>query len=883
MRAWFRLLWKLRFGWRRASLDRELEEEMRFHLDMARQEQGGDPRRAFGNATLWKEDSRSVWGFNWFDTLAQDVRFAFRAYRRDWSSTTAAGAALALGIGLATAIFTVVNAVLLQPLPYREPQRLVMVWAVNKQQGWDQEKMSIPEMRDWERSGLFEGIVGFMPNMTSITGPGESELTHGYAVTPGFLPLLGAQPMLGRAFSAEEESKGGNKKLVLLRHSFWMRRFGGDPRVVGQKILVQDEPYTIAGVMGPEFQFFNRQTDLYVPTPWQPSETNFRGRLVRVIARLKDGISLEQAQARANVQAEAFARDHPESNRGWTIQLSPVPVDTTGPVRQALWVLLASVGMVLVIACANVANLLLTQGIARSREIALRIALGAGRMRVFRQLLTESLLLAAISGALGYGLARVAVSYLRGTLPAQYSFGRFLIQMERIQVDGWVALFAAAVAPLVAVLIGVLPAWRASRMDLNDAMKDAARSTSGSSAARRLQNLLVTGELTIALVLAIGAALLAQSFGQLYEQGPGFRPDSINSMYIGLPMYERRIRDNEEFRRVASGMFDRALQSVAAIPGVRAIAAVSHLPLAGFYYLADFTVEGLMTTREDQPHAIDRYVSNTYHEALGVPLRQGRYFNAFDRPGSDRVVLVNEQFARRYLGERGALGRRIRYGVAGAPNPDAWYTIVGVVAGERAGGMEEEPKPMVYVSMDQNPWTYFHLIVKTDMSLGTTVEAVKKELHKISPKIAPYEIRTFDDLVLDSTWRVRYSMMMLIALAGVALALAALGVYGVLSYAVRRRTREIGIRMALGADRPTILYLVARDGMKLALAGIVAGVAGASALAQFLSSLLFGVRAIEPPTYAAVCGFLALVVLGACLVPARRASSLLPVDALREE
>lgn len=875
-----RILWKLRHGWRKKALDRELAEEMQFHMEMLEQESAGSARREFGNLAHITEDSRANWGWTWVETVMQDLRLAFRVLPRHWSSTAAACAALALGVGFSIAVFTIVNAILLRPLPYRQPDRLVMVWAVNQQQGWDQEKMSAPEMVDWQRSGLFESVVGFTPNMTSITGPGEPVLTHGYAVTRGFLQLLGMQPMLGRAFSDEEERKGGEKNRILLRHSFWMRRFGGDPNVIGQRLLIADKPYIITGVMGPEFQFFNRQTDLYVPIEWDPSESTNRGRGLRLVARLKDGIALEQAQARANVLAETLAREHPESNRGWTVRLSPLPVDTTGPVRPVLWVLLGSVAMVLMIACANVTNLLLAQGIARSKEVALRLALGAGRARIMRQMLTENLLLAITAGAAGYGLAHLAVHNFRSALPEQFSSGRSLIQMERIQIDGWVALFAVVVVPATAVLFGLIPAWRNSRADFNEAMKDTGRTTGAGSGERRLQGMLVTFEIAIAVVLVIGAALLARSFERLYEQGPGFQPAKLKSMYVSLPTYEHQIRNGADWQRVSRSLYERAMSAVGTAPGIAAAAGVSHMPLAGFYYLADFEIEGQPSSRDEKPHAIDRYVSNNYHSTLGMPLLEGRYFESFDRPESGRVVVVNEQFARHYLTGKPAAGRRLRYFGAGA---DQWYTIVGVVRGERAGGMEEEPKPMIYFSMNQSPWGLFHLIVKTDVDLPSTVNMVRTALHQISPKIALYEVRTLDDLVLDSTWRIRYSMMMLAAMASVALVLAALGVYGVLNYAVRKRTREIGVRMALGADRHAVLKLVASDGMRLAVAGIGAGLVAACLLTRFLTSLLFGVHAIEPMLFVFVSIFLAAVALMACLLPARRASGLQPLEALREE
>jgi putative ABC transport system permease protein len=877
MRAWSRFLWKLRYGWRRGALDHELQEEIRFHLDQLKQVHPNPAaaRREFGNVGLLMEDSRSAWGWRWAGNFVQDLRFAARSFKRDWTSGVAAITALALGTGLAIAIFTLVNAVLLRPLPYKDPDRLVMLWGVNKELGWDQEKVSAPEMLDWEHSGLFEGIVGFTPNMTSITGPGEPELTHGYQVTAGFLQLLGIQPMLGRAFTPEEEKKGGDYKVMLLRYSFWMRRFGGDSNVIGQKILVENEPYRIVGVMPPEFQFFNRQTDLYLPSRNTPEDIHGRFRFFRLVGRLKPGVTLAQAQARADVLSAQFARDYPQTNRGWAVNLVPIPLDTTGPVRPALWVLLAAVGMVLLIACANVANLLLAQGIGRSQELALRMALGAGRSRVMRQLLTESLMLAAAGSLAGYAMAHVAVRYFGGTLPRQYSFGRFLIQMERIRIDGGVAAFAVIVVPLAAVLVGLAPAWKASTPGLVDAFRGGRASGTG---ARRLQNFLVAGELALSVVLVVGAALLTQSFERLYQQGPGFQPAGLKSMYVNLPTFE--YPGDARNGNITASLWQRVMTAARETPGVESVAAVSHLPLAGFYYLADLEVEGYQSTRDTRPQAIDRYVSNSYHETMSVPLRQGRYFNTLERPGGPLAVIVNEQFARRYFPNTSPVGRRLRYAGGGtAP----WYTIVGVSAGEPAGGMEEEPKPMVYFSMDQSAWPLFHLIVKSRTDLDSTVNAVKQSLRRISPAISPYEIRSLDVMVLDSTWRVRYSMMLLAALATVALVLAALGVYGVLRYAVGRRTREIGIRMALGAESGSIVRMVLGDGLKVAVAGVLAGIAGAALLTRFLSSLLFGVRAIEPLTFALVCGVLLLVATCACVAPAMRAAALPPVDALRQE
>ena len=879
------------FRWLRRSRDKEIETELQYHLDMLSreaQEEGMSPaeaeiaaRRKLGGAVLVRERVRDIWSWPSLEAVAKDLRYAVRVLRKNPLFTLAAVSSLALGLGMTTSIFTLVNSILLHSLPYSDPDRLVMLWSENKEQHWDHEKMSFPEMLDWEKTAIFDRVVGFLPNMGTVTSPGEPELVHAYGVTPGALPMLGVRPMIGRAFTPDEERRGG-ARAVILRHNIWQRLYGGDPKAIGRTMLFNDTPLVIVGVMPPGFEFFNRESDLILPAYLDPQRVTTRFRLLRVMARLKSGLSLRDAQTRANVIAANFARQYPQFNRGWTVNLVPFPVDTAGPVRPALLVLMGAVGLVMLIACSNVASLLLAQAGARSKEISVRLALGASRGCVARQMMLESLLLASCGGAAGLLLAYFVVQYFRSTLPDRFSAGRFMLQLDQIRLDPSVVLFSVLMVLASALLFGLVPAWRTSKADVNEGLKDASRGGSSSLPTRRAQRALVVAQVAVAVVLAIAAGLLIQSFARLYQQGPGFRAENLKTADILLPSFELQNASRDDMRAWVRTNYDLVMDRVAALPGIEAVTSVNDLPLSGFYLLNEFTIEN-RAERDPGDHvrAIDHYVWPAYFETMGIPLLSGRYFNRLDGEQQPRVAVVNDAFVRHYLAGVNPIGRRVKFGASNSNGP--WHSIVGVVGGERAGGMDEEPRPMIYLSTSQYAQSIFHLIVRSRMDLATTMSAIRAALHKINPKIAPYAPTTFDTVVLDSTWRVRYSMLLLTVLAVVSLVVSVVGVYGVISYGVSERTSEIGIRLALGARTSNVVGMITREGMRLALAGVALGLVSAAALMRLLSSLLFGVRAIDWATYAAVAGILLAAAALATFLPARRAARLDPTSALRHE
>jgi putative ABC transport system permease protein len=881
-------VWKWLF--RKRAREQEINAELQYHQEMLSRdgvergltsaEAEAAARRRLGNATSIRETVSEIWGWPAAESIGNDIHYALRSLRKNPRFTLAAVLSLGLGIGMATAIFTLVNSILLHSLPYADADRLVMLWSENKVQGWDHEKMSYPEMLDWEKTSIFDRVVGFVPNMGTITAPGEPELVHGYAVTPGALAMLGVRPLLGRSFTPQEERRGG-AGAVILRYNVWQRRFGGDPNVVGQTLLFNDTQRTIAGVMPPEFEFFNRESDLIFPAYLDPSNFTYRGRFLRVMARLKSGLSLREAQTRVNVVAANLAAQYPDSNRGWTISLVPLPIDTAGPIRPALLMLMGAVGMVMLIACSNVACLLLAQAGARSKELAVRLALGATRWRLARQVLIESLLLALLGGVFGLGLSESAIRYSQNILPDRYSSARYLLQLDQIHVDGWVLAFAGLVVLVSAGSFGLAPALRAAKSDLNEGLKETGRGSSSGRRARRGQNLLVVAQLAVAVVLVIGAGLLIKSFARLYEQGPGFRPDNLKTVDVQLPAFELQGRSREQYQKWTRTNYELVMDRIGSLPGIEAIASVNDLPVNGFYWLNDFTLENrAQRDPSDSVRAIDRTVWPAYFETMDIPLLSGRYLSRRDTP-QPLVVVINDAFVKHYLDGQNPIGRRVKQGPPQSLSP--WHTIIGVVAGERSGGMDEEPRPMIYYSASQYPQGFFHLIVRSHADLAATVALLRSELKKINPKIAPYAPTTFDTLVLDSTWRVRCSMLLLGVLAAVSLITAIVGVYGVIDYGVSERASEIGIRMALGASGGDVLKMITWEGVRVAAAGIALGLGLASVLSRLLSTLLFNVRPIDGWIYAGVAALLVAVSALASFTPAQRGARLDPISTLRHQ
>jgi putative ABC transport system permease protein len=883
-------LWRrLRALLRRGELDRELDEELRYHLEREAElhaAEGMGPEEArlaalrdFGGVTQSKEECREARGVRLFEDMWQDVRYGLRTFRKRPGFTLVAVLTLALGIGANAAIFSVVNGVLLKSLPFPDPERLV---ALNETaESGRATAVAFPNYLDW-RAGqnVFEEMAARLPAGGVLTGDGEPERVTGRFVTAGFFRTLGVRPAAGRFFTEEEDRPGG-ARLLVLSHGLWLRRYGGDPEVVGREVWYNGVSWTIAGVMPPRFDFYGENSlnnQFFIPLGHLSDEQFMRDRnshALMVTARLRPGVSLEQARAQMDALAARLAEQFPESNGGGGVRLSSFLDDYVGEARPALLMLMAAVGAVLLIACANVANLLLVRAAARRKEIALRVALGAGRWRVVRQLLTESLLLAAGGGAAGLLLAWWGVGALLRLAPD------VLPRAESISLDGRALGFTLALTLLTGVAFGIVPALQTSKADLNDAMKGGG---AGGGGGRWLRSGLVVTEVALSLVLLVGAGLLLRSFWQLMRVEPGFEARDVLTLRLRLP----DAKYTDAAQRVA---FLREVKGrVEALPGVRRVSLATGFPF-GRASEVGYLLEGRPEPRQpsDWPDAYAQWVSPEFHQTLGIGLVAGRYIEERDAADSPPVALVDDDFVRANFpgaSPRDALGKRLRFGGEGEP----WCEIVGVVGHVRQRALEEEGRPGVY-----RPWTQIRpemsggyllsmdFIVKTSIEPTQLVEPIRGEVRLLDRDQPLGNVRTLASYVEQTVAPRRFSMTLAGVFAFVALVLGAVGLYGVLSYTVAQRAREIGIRMALGAQRGDVHRLVISQGMALALGGVAAGVLASLALTRLMSGLLFGVSATDATTYVALTLLLLLVALAACYLPARRASKVDPLIALRYE
>jgi len=888
-------------------LEGDLDEELRSHVEMraadnvaagmSRAEARYDAQRRFGNSTLMKEETRAMDIVGWIETTGQNLRYATRMLRRNPGFTLVAILTLALGIGANVAIFTVVRAVLLQPLPFPHPEQLVRVYDDMRSSSTHGVGMSVPELWDLrDRSGIFQDITALVSADANLTGGDRPQRIELLGTSADYFTMLGAQPLLGHTYLPADALPGFSEPTVI-SNAFWHRTFGADPNVIGKRIRVDGDLYTIAGVMPPDFRHPGRtlggDVDIWATAgfaaPPFPSPVIRAARfLPGAMGRLKPGLTLAQAQAQLDTFVAQLSRQFPDeypSAAGWSIRLVPVQQDLVGNVRTELLVLFAAVAFVLLIACVNLANLLLARSASRQREIAIRLAIGAGRLRLIVQLLTESILLATVSGS----VALLTVIWLKSALlrlaPAD------LPRLSEIRFDPGVLLFAFFISILTGVIFGLAPTLQTARASQITALREGTRGSGSTKHQLQFSRLLVASEIALSLVLLIGAGLLVRSFWQLLQVHPGFEPHHLVTTKIWLAV-PNNPQDDPYFTREKRAAFHKeVLRRISSLPGVEqaALGNGASLPMDFSRIQTPFLIENHPLDIERTPAAEISDVTPSYFSALKTPLINGRFFTDSDDTKGQPVALINETLAHRYwpnspsdaVGQRFQLGRVLRGQTSAAQNP--WLTIVGVVGDIKSDGFEAESAPHIYVPLFQTPPYDGVVYLRTSGDPGTLGDAVRAEVQRVDPTIPVFSVRTMDSIVSTFLAERRFALDLIAIFAVVALLLASVGIYGVMAYTFSRRTNEIGVRIAMGAQRTDILKMALIEGVVTIAFGVVGGLLGALALTRFLQSMLFSIKPTDPATFAAIAALLSAVTLLACLVPARRATRVDPLIALRHE
>ena len=810
-------------------------------------------------------------------TLMKDIRYGFRMLRKNPGSTAVAMLALSLGIGANSAIFSVVNAVLVRPLQYKDAEHLVVVWETQLSKGIQRELVSAPDYKDWlEQNRVFDQIAAIQAQPAVLTGGESPERVETAVVSASAFDLLGVKAALGRTFLPEEDRPDRNR-VAVISNGLWKRRFGGDSSVLGKHLTLDGNSFTIIGVAPAGFRLLDTPSELWMPYTPESKDLglNRRGfRTLKVIAHLKPGVSLDRASSEMRSVESRLAQMYADIDAGWSVKMVPLREQLVGDIRPTLWTLLGAVAFVLLIACANVANLLLARSGSREKEVAIRTALGADPFRLVRQLLTESVMLSVTSGMLGLLLAHWSVSILIRMGPADLS------RAGEINLDWRVLAFTLVVAVSTGILFGLAPAIASIKTDLNSVLKTSGRSTTGNRSRAKVRSLLVVCEIASCVVLLIGAGLLVRSFVRLASVNPGFRPDHILTMQIALPKTRYSGLDVALF-------YKRLIERLQTLPGVRAAGVARNLPLSGSDASLNFVIEhGPVLSSVEQPRAKYRAAGADYFAAMGIPLIRGRYFNRTDGEKTQDVVIINETMARRFWPREDPIGKRIQAGF----EESRWCTIVGIVGDVKHRGLDAETNAEMYYHYLQVPPSLMNfvegtmtIVLRTDSEPASMTAAVRNEVRNLDPDQPVFNVRTMEDMLHSSVTQPRFRTLLLGIFAAVAMVLAATGLYGVIAYSVNQRINELGVRVALGAQKSDVLKLIVGQGAQLSGLGILIGLSLAFGLMRIIAGMLFGVNATDPLTFIATSVLILVVALAASYIPALKAIKLDPLIALRSE
>lgn len=886
------LMFRLRALFRREAMEAEMDEELRSHFEkqvekfmvsgLSREEAVRRARLEFGGYEQLKEECRDARGVSFIETLLQDVRYALRMLRSSPGFTAVAILTLALGIGANTAIFSVIDSVLLRPLPYGNPGSLVLIWETSSQPANLRNVVSPPDFLDWRsQNGAFQSMAAIFDERDNLTGTGDPQQVVSQGVSANFFAVLGVNPIMGAGFTAENDQVG-HTRVVILSYGFWKERFAGDPAIVGKTIVMNGHPQTVVGVAPQNFNWFIKDGTLTggKPQVWFPYviPQNFHerknvGRFLTVVARLKPGVTLPQAKTEMNTIAARIAEEYPDFNGHWGANVVAVRDQISGELRPALLILFGAVAFVLLIACANVSSLLLSRAAAREREIAVRTAIGASPWRIARQLLTESVLLALIGGGIGVTLAVWGTNLLLAGSPEN------LLDLRSIPIDWRVLAFSAGATLLAGLLFGFLPSYVSAHSAISETLKEGGRGSSAGKQRRLARGAFVVAQMCLAVVLLAGSGLLIRSFIRLVGVDPGFDSSHLLTFKVSLPSSKYGTDPT------CLAFFRQLLARIAAIPGVRSASMNSYPPFSGMGAATGVHVlsqpgRSLM----DLPVAEVRVVGPDYFATMQIPLHSGRTFNEQELTEQRHVVVINRAFADQYLKGANPLGQKVViYMKSLEESQNAPSEIIGVVGDVRQMGLDTPAEPTVYWPHPELVYSEMTILVRTSNDPLALVSAMRTELRQMDAELPMAAIATMNQLLSGSLSRSRFTMLVLGLFAALALVLASVGIYGVIAYSVTQRTQEFGIRMALGANRRDVLRLVLGQGTRLTLLGIGFGIVAALIVTRLMTTLLYGISATDPLTFTAVALLLALVAIAACYIPARRATRVDPIVALRYE